>query len=192
MGVVQTHEVDPYDIALRRPANRIVRPGLEGRFEFFYNLDDNRRLEIAPGFHTSTTHVNGISIPSSLFSLDWFFNPLPRVEFTGAFFAARTLAISAPAPSTKDMWSTGAPPRRSTRSGGWASSPFTPPSASTSIFSPEARLLEFLLGTGDVSRSLMFGTNLFFRLAPNVLLGPEISQTAKLVYWARDPDQQPL
>ena len=27
-------------------------PALEGRFEFFHNLDDERRMEIAPGFHT--------------------------------------------------------------------------------------------------------------------------------------------
>ena len=49
----------------RRRRRRRARR-LEGRFEFYHNLDDERRLEIAPGFHTSTTHAGGYSIPSNL------------------------------------------------------------------------------------------------------------------------------
>jgi hypothetical protein len=30
---------------------------------------------------------------------------------------------------------------------------------------------------GSVTRNLLFGGNLYFRVAPNVLFGPEISQT---------------
>ena len=51
----------------RRPsAPEAARPGLEGRFEFYHKLDDERRLEIAAGFHASTTHAGGFSIPSNL------------------------------------------------------------------------------------------------------------------------------
>ena len=75
-----------------RPAWRQVRPGLEGRYELYYNLDSDRHFEIAPGFHTSTTHANGFSIPSNLFSLDWMFNPWRAVEFTGAFFNGQNVA----------------------------------------------------------------------------------------------------
>ncbi len=32
------------------------------------------------------------------------------------------------------------------------------------------------LGQGDVSRNFAYGANLFLRIAPNVLVGPEISQ----------------
>src|SRR5262249_19693725 len=45
-----------------------IRPGLEGRFEYFRSFGDAARLEIAPGFHTSTTHVAAGSVPSSVFS----------------------------------------------------------------------------------------------------------------------------
>ena len=51
----------------RLPA-RWSRPGpaLEGRFEFFHNLDDERRLEIAPGFHTSRLTSAASRFPPAL------------------------------------------------------------------------------------------------------------------------------
>jgi len=73
-----------------------ARPGIEGRFEFYHRLQgssqDGPRIEIAPGFHTSVTHVAGTSVSSNLFSLDWFANPLPKLEFTGAFFSGQNVA----------------------------------------------------------------------------------------------------
>ena len=57
-------------------------PGIEGRFEFYHGATDGRRIEIAPGFHTSITHVAGTSVSSNLFSLDWFTNPWQKLEFT--------------------------------------------------------------------------------------------------------------
>ena len=32
------------------------------------------------------------------------------------------------------------------------------------------------LSTGDIGRNAMFGANIFYRIAPNVLIGPEFSQ----------------
>ena len=40
------------------------------------------------------------------------------------------------------------------------------------------------LGAGAIGKNLMFGANLYFRLAPNVLLGPEVSQS-RTVYIGR-------
>ena len=67
-------------------------PAAEGRFNFYHKLDEDRRLEIAAGFHASTTHAAGQSIPSNLFSLDWFFNPWKPVEFTGVFYSGQNVA----------------------------------------------------------------------------------------------------
>jgi len=92
MGVVETHEVPPYENTAVPGGLAPARPGLEGRFEFFHNLDGNRKLEIAPGFHSSVTHAGGVSIPSNLFSLDWFFNPWRRLEFSGAFYSGQNVA----------------------------------------------------------------------------------------------------
>ena len=78
MGVVETREVGPYDTTALPPGVEAARPGLEGRFEFYHKPDERSNLEIAPGFHTSTTHASGFSIPSNLFSLDWLFNPVAR------------------------------------------------------------------------------------------------------------------
>lgn len=92
MGVVQTNEVGPYAGSNPVGAVEAARPGLEGRFEFFHKLDDERRLEVAPGFHVSTTHAGGFSIPSEVFSVDWLFRPVGPLEFTGAFFRGQNVA----------------------------------------------------------------------------------------------------
>jgi hypothetical protein len=67
------------------------RPGLQGRFAFFHRLDRDRSVEIAPSFHASTTHAGAVSVPSRLFAVDWFANPLKKVQFTGMFFAGRNV-----------------------------------------------------------------------------------------------------
>lgn len=178
IGVVQTHEVGPYDVSTYTgPAAAPSRPGLEGRFELYHNLDDNRRLEVATGFHTSTTHVNGLSIPSSLVSLDWFFNPYQRVEFTGAFFTGQNVAHLGTGAVTEGYMAY----RRSAEAidaiGGWGQ--FTIHAlrrADLHLFTGTQGYSNSHLGAGDITRNLMYGANLFYRLAPNVLLGPEISQ----------------
>jgi len=40
------------------------------------------------------------------------------------------------------------------------------------------------LGAGDIGKNLVFGANLFFRIAPNVILAPEVSQL-RTAYLAR-------
>ena len=76
MGVIQTREAGPYAGSNFTGTVEPARPGLEGRFEFFHHLDDDRRLEIAPGFHSSETHVAGQSVPSSIFSRGLVLQPL--------------------------------------------------------------------------------------------------------------------
>ena len=44
-------------------------PALEGHFQVAYKMDDERRIEIGSGFHRSTTHALGTSIPADLVSL---------------------------------------------------------------------------------------------------------------------------
>ena len=89
VGAVQTREIGPYVGTVTPEA---ARPAAEGRFNFYHNLDEERRLEIAAGFHTSTTHAGGQSIPSNLFAMDWFFNPWKRVEFSGVFYSGQNVA----------------------------------------------------------------------------------------------------
>ncbi len=177
MGVVETREVGPYDTTGTPSGVEAVRPGLEGRYEVYYNLDSDRHFEIAPGFHTSTTHASGFSIPSNLFSLDWLLQPSRFVDLTGAFFNGQNVAnlgtgalnqgyviykrISWPIDSM-GIWGQVAvhPLRR----------------VDLHLFTGRQNYGLRYLSTGDISRNAMFGANIFYRIAPNVLIGPEYSQ----------------
>jgi hypothetical protein len=177
VGLVQTREIGPYTGTIVPEA---ARPGLEGRFNFFHNLDDERRLEIAPGFHTSTTHAAGHSIPSNLFSLDWFFNPWRRVEFSGVFYSGTNVAHLGSGTrqgyAVYSRYASALPSR-----GGWGQ-----------LTLRAAKRLDFHLFTGQVddanrelragaiAKNLLCGGNAYFRLAPNVLMGFEASQLRTL------------
>ena len=159
------------------------RPALEGNFRFSHRYDDSRRIEIAPGFHRSTTHVAGASVPSSIFQLDWFWNPVRQLEFTGAMFTGANLTkfgglgtthgfvISTPRPG--EIRAIAVRGR-----GGWAQLTWlATPRLSFNVFSGEHDLNNRdLPSTQVVDRNLAYGVNFFYRLAPNVITGIEASQ----------------
>jgi hypothetical protein len=181
MGVLETHETNPYDTTLFTGTLSPARPALEGRFEFFHNLDDTRRLEIAPGFHTSSTHVNGFSIPSDLFSVDWFFNPWQKLEFTGAFYSGENVANLGTGAINQgyELYRYYAEAIRSR--GGWGQ--FTVHAAArvdVHLFTGQQDDNNAQLDSGDIGKNLIYGANLFYRLAPNVILAPELSQLRTL------------
>lgn len=182
MGVIQTRETPPYDsAAYTGPAPAPSRPGLEGRYEFFHKFDDTHRIEIAPGFHISTTHVGGLSVPSSLFSTDWFVNPIERIEFTGAFFTGQNVSLLGTGAINEGYVAYGREAEAISSRGGWGQATIhTLKRMDVHLFTGLQTYGDSHLGAGDVTRNLMFGANLFFRLAPNVLLGPEISQLRTL------------
>lgn len=93
-GLIVTSEDSAYGALPPPPSLEPRRPGLEGRLELAHHFDETRRLEIAPGFHYSRTHVAGASVPSQLVSLDWFANPWwSKLEFSGAFFHGQNVAL---------------------------------------------------------------------------------------------------
>jgi hypothetical protein len=176
IGAVQTSEVQPYQQSTVAPEP--ARPGIEGRFEFYHGFrgeQDGRRVEIAPGFHTSITHVAGYSVSSHLFSLDWFANPLAKLEFTGAFFSGQNVAPVGGIEGFTILPSGVAIPIHSR--GGWGQ--LTIPATarlSFHIFSGLENGRTADLATYAIGRNWVYGANFFYRLAPNVLLGPEVSQ----------------
>jgi hypothetical protein len=173
MGVVQTREIGPYAGTATAEA---ARPGLEGRFNFFHNLDDERRLEFAPGFHTSTSHAGGQSIPSSLFSLDWFFNPWRRLEFTGAFYTGQNVALLGS--GTRQGFAVfGSHAFAVSSKGGWGQATLrAAPRLDFHLFTGQVDDANPQLGVGAIGKNLLFGANAYFHLAPNVLLGLETTQ----------------
>jgi hypothetical protein len=173
MGVVQTREIGPYVGTVEPEASR---PGLEGRFNFFHNLDDERRLEFAPGFHTSTSHAGGLSIPSNLFSLDWFFNPWRRVEFTGAFYSGQNVAHLGSGTrqgfAVYDHYAVAVKSK-----GGWGQVTLrAAPRLDFHLFTGQVDDASPELAAGAIGKNLLFGANAYFHLAPNVLLGLEATQ----------------
>ncbi len=172
-GVVETSETGTYQPGAYTP--QPSRPGVEGRFEFYHGAGDGPRVEIAPGFHTSITHVAGLSVASNLFSLDWFANPWRWLEFTGAFFSGQNVG---PVGGLEGftILPTGAAIAVHSK-GGWSQlTLLATQRLSFHIFSGledgrAADLMPYAIG-----RNWVYGGNFFYRLAPNVLAGVEATQ----------------
>jgi hypothetical protein len=176
VGVIQTREVLPYPGDVIKGVLEPARPGLEGRFEFFHRLDEDRRLEIAPGFHTSTTHAAGVAIPSSLFSLDWFFNPWRRFEFTGAFYHGKNVAPLGNG-YAQGFIGYGGHLEPVPSMGGWGQITLhTVSRLDFHLFTGQQDDRNRSLDVGRIGKNLLYGGNVFYRVAPNVLIGLEATQ----------------
>ncbi len=180
MGVIETREAGPYAGSTFTGTVEAARPGLEGRYEVFDNLDSDRHLEVAAGFHSSVTHAGGASIPSNLFSLDWGLNPLRKIEFSGAFYSGQNVAPLGEGYQQGFGIYDGEAEAVHSR-GGWGQITLHAlPRLDFHLFSGEQNDQASDLIPGRIARNLLFGGNLYFRLAPNVLLGPEITQLRTL------------
>ena len=149
---------------------------LQGRFEFWDQYASRGRIEIAPGFHVSETHVGGVSIPSRLFTLDWMLQPLAKWRFTGTFFHGRSAAGLGGLRQgfnfiDEDHFAA------VRTSGGWAQVSFLATRRLTfnSYAGLESDNAADLLA-GQISRNFVYAVNSQYRLGPNILLGLEVSQ----------------
>lgn len=189
LGAVQTSE-DQTDRGLAAQFTSLVakrRPGIEGHLQFAHRFDDFRRFEIATGFHRSTTHVVGLAAPSEVVSIDWFYNPHRRVEFTGTVFRGQNLYIFGGGGIAQGFTVTTLRPGvfqvTPVRSqGGWAqmtlvATPRLSFNISGGSDDPNNRDLPL---TG-IARNRVWVGNLMFRVAPNVVIAPEFSQ-ARTMY----------
>ncbi len=169
------------------------RPALQGHFQFSHRIDENRRLEIATGFHASTSHVLGNSIPSRVLALDWFWNPVRRIEFTGALFTGKNLASFGGAALRQSF--TFLTPRPGQVSvipvrsrGGWAQLTFLATSRlsfnlQSGVDDPNNRDLP----SSGAARNRAYVANMFYRLAPNVVTGAEIARMRTLYMAGQHP-----
>jgi len=154
-----------------------ARPGYEGRFEFWSQLGESRRIEIAPGFHWSDTHVLGTSVPSRIFTLDWLIRPLSRVDFTGAFFSGENVGVVSGLPqgvNASNRWA----PRPVHAVGGWAQTKFRiTPRLTFNVYGGQEEDRNSDLSPGAISRNLSYAGNIMYRFGSNVLGSFEASQT---------------
>lgn len=173
-AIIQTSEEsggNPGTLSLERR-----RPGLEGRFELAHRFGEERRIEFAPGFHVSTSHVGPFSLPSKVFTMDWFANPVKLLEFSGTFFTGENLHHFG---ALRQGWVVVNNTAQAVHSrGGWAqvSVPFHP-RISLNLFGGimddrNSDLLATSIGANKTGAA-----NLMFRLAPNILVSLEALQT---------------
>ncbi len=179
-GIYQTEETDASVPALFAPSLEHARPGYEGRVE--YGLGGaNHRIEIAPGFHFSATHVAGASVPSRIVSLDWLARPLRIVQFTGAWYRGENVAnMGALRQGFTVFTFQHVNPIHNT--GGWTQAAlFLTPRLTLHAYGGEERDRPAdLLRTG-VTRNFVYAGNVVYRIGPNVLASIEASQ-ARTVY----------
>ncbi|HEV3196991.1 MAG TPA: hypothetical protein VGZ73_03765 [Bryobacteraceae bacterium] len=181
-GVVQTSEfLANLPTSFTVPLER-YRPGGEARVEIAYGSKAGRRIEIAPGFHYSTSHVAGASVPSDVASIDWLLAPTDRVEFEGAAFTGQNLANFGLGTLRQGFTVLG--PRDALAihaKGGW----------SQITLRATDRLSFHLMGgifdgrnrdllRGDAGYNHSYGGNLFYRIAPNVIVSLETMQMRTL------------
>jgi hypothetical protein len=152
------------------------RPGVEGRFEFSRGTE--RRIEIAPGFHRSTTHYSGASIPSSVFSLDWFARPVAALDFKGAFFAGENVTPLGTGGYRQGFALSGWGDAHAVHSrGGWAQLTVRATARlAFHVFSGAQDDRNSDLRAGSIARNMVYGANFFYRLAPNVIVSLESTQ----------------
>jgi len=152
------------------------RPALESRLEFWRQFSRNRRIEIAPGFHTSSTHVAGDSVPSDLVSVDWLIQPFQKVQFSGMFFHGRNAAGVGGLRQGFTVYPDGREVAIGAN-GGWAQLSFQAAKRlSFNLYGGQESDRTRDLLAGDIRRNLAYAGNLIYRLGPNVLLGLEALQ----------------
>jgi hypothetical protein len=177
VAAVQTSERLPdSSTAPYPPAYEGRRPGVEGRLEF--SRGEVRRIEIAPGFHRSVSHVAGYSIPSDIFSLDWLLRPLAALDFKGAFFSGQNVAPLGTGGYGQGVALYGWNEARAVHGrGGWAQLTWRATSRlAFHVFSGAEDDRDSDLLPGGIGRNLVYGANFFYRLAPNVLVSFESTQ----------------
>jgi hypothetical protein len=156
-----------------------ARPAFQGRFELSHRLDGERRIEFAPGFHTSATHVAATSAPSRLVSFDFFANPWKRLEATGFFFSGQNVAMFGVGGIRQGFTILGARRVVPVHSrGGWSQLSFQAHSRVTfNVFGGIHDDRNRDLTATGIARNQTGAANVFFRIAPNVLVVFETMQT---------------
>ena len=174
-GIYQTSEPASSVPAEYQASFSAARPALEGRFEFWRKFGSGGRIEIAPGFHVSQTHVGGVSIPSDLFSIDWMIQPVSKVQFTGTFFQGENTAgiggLRQGFTIKREIF------QAVGSAGGWAQLSFLATKRLTlnAYSGQESNRAADLLG-GQITRNFAYAGNGIYHLASNVLVSLEASQ----------------
>lgn len=157
----------------------VSRPGYQGRLEFFRQIGDTRRIEIAPGFHASSTRLLGRSVTSRIFAIDWLIRPASRVDFTGTFFHGENVGVIGGLRQGvtvyRDQFPYSVP-----SVGGWAQVKVrVTPRLSFHAFGGQQddRNADLDQSRGRIEKNQIYGANFMYRLGSNVMTAIEATQT---------------
>jgi hypothetical protein len=176
LAVLQTGENYQTVLAEYSPSLELARPALEGRFAFWHKFDDIRRIEIAPSFHVSSTHVAGSSVPSRIGSLDWHITPMSKLEFSGTAYTGQNVAGLGALGNGFSISPTDVV-RPVHSSGGWSQLAFPLTSRITfNVFGGLEDDRGSFLNPYRVVRNLTYASNVMYHLAPNVVVSLEALQ----------------
>jgi len=151
-----------------------ARPGYQGHFEFWAK-SGSRRIEIAPGFHLSSTRVLGQSVPSRIFSIDWLIRPAARIDFTGTFFQGENVGVIGGLRQGVNVIHDTA--RAVAATGGWGQFTFRATQrASFNLFGGQEDDRNRDLSLGSIGKNQAYGANIMYRLGSNILTSIEASQ----------------
>ena len=176
IGVFQTSEQSaavPTEFASTLES---VRPGLEGRLAFRHGLPNSGHVEIAPGFHVSTTHVAATSVPSRMYSVDWSIAPTDKLDFSGMFFTGQNTAnLGTLRQGFTIIGTRQVIPIHSL--GGWAQLSYAAtPRLTFNLFGGQHDDRDRDLRPNGIAKNLAYAGNALYRIAPNVILGLEMMQ----------------
>lgn len=182
VGVVQTSLLnaanDPYSSSPQAPGGPAEdsSPAGEARLELWRQWSETGRLEIAGGFHVNRNHYARFELPSNIYSLDWFFRPIDKVEFSGTYFHGRNVTVLgglrpgyAVLPGGKWV---------SVRSsGGWAQLRFpVTPRLAFDLYGGQQDDVSADLVSGFIGKNQAYFANVMYRLGPNVVVSLEGGQ----------------
>jgi hypothetical protein len=156
------------------------RPGYEGRFEFWGTSGEDRRIEVAPGFHVSSTRVAGVSVPSRIISVDWLVRPVARVDITGQFFDGENTGVIGGLRQGVSFFS--GIPRAVHSTGGWAQVKLRVTSrASFNFYGGQEDPRNRDLLAGAIAKNQAYAGNFMYRFGSNILASFE-SSVVKTTY----------
>jgi hypothetical protein len=145
---------------------------IEGRFEYWHHFSEHTRIELAPGFHTAETTEDRFSIPSRLFSFDWFANPWEKIEFTGAFYRGENIAGLGTIGPGYFVYDGIAKPMQSI--GGWAQVAWlATPKLTFHLIAGQHDNQHSEVYSDLIFRNEGYAANMVYRVAPNVLFSLE-------------------
>jgi hypothetical protein len=171
IGIFQTNENAAQIQPEFAPTLARSRPALEGRFQF-------RRgsFELAPGFHLSTTHVAGTSVPSNAASVDWFYKPWSKLEFTGFAFTGANIANTGTLRQGFSVLGPGQAIAIRSR-GGWAQVALLPTSRlSFHLIAGQQDDNDADLRFGGIGKNQTYVGNIMYRIGPNLIVSLERSR----------------